>query len=258
MLRKRLNFAWRIIATGIGFLSFGLGGIGLATVIIPLAVIGRQTPKQRQIRVQNIIHLSFRWFIWLLRTFGVITVDVHNAEALRTCRGSLIVANHPTLIDVVLLISIIPRAQCVVKHQLYDNFFLRGVVRIAGYIRNDLEPLTFINTCQKTFADGNNLIVFPEGTRSIPGQPLRFHRGFANIATLAQVPVQLVIIKCQPLTLNKGVPWYRIPSQPSHYSIIVGQTLEIDQFLVYRSRAIGVRRLVSFLEAYYARKLRHG
>ena len=90
-------------------------------------------------------------------------------------------ANHPSLIDVVVLISIIPNADCVVKAHLFKNPFLRGVVKNTGYISN-ADPEGLLVDCKKSLAAGNNLIIFPEGTRTKVGQAVKFQRGAANIA----------------------------------------------------------------------------
>ncbi|WP_369678325.1 lysophospholipid acyltransferase family protein, partial [Enterococcus faecium] len=92
-------------------------------------------------------------------------------DTIKNAKGQLIIANHPSLIDVVVLISIVRNADCVVKADLWKNPFLKGVVKATGYINNDADPEYFLNQCQQSFARGNNLIVFPEGTRSVPGKP---------------------------------------------------------------------------------------
>jgi 1-acyl-sn-glycerol-3-phosphate acyltransferase len=179
-------------------------------------------------------------------------------ERLAACRGSLIVANHPTLLDIVLIMSLVSNAQCVVKHQLWRNPFLGPIVRTAGYIRNDGEAEHFIGACRGALAAGGNLIIFPEGTRSVPGQRLRFQRGFAHIATLTGASLQLVAITCEPVTLIKGQPWYVIPDHLPTFRVEIDQRLETASFLAGRARSLGARKLVSHLESYYGGKLKHG
>jgi len=71
------------------------------------------------------------------------------------------------------LIAHIPNAVCVVKAKLWSNPFFGGVVRAAGYIRND-EPETLMRDCAACLAAGLPLIIFPEGTRTVPGERLHF------------------------------------------------------------------------------------
>jgi 1-acyl-sn-glycerol-3-phosphate acyltransferase len=258
VLVDKLFYGWRLIGTGLGFVALGFGGMVLALTIIPLASLLTRDPETRTRRAQTIIRASLQLYVLVLRALGVIRVDVTGAETLAACRGLLIVANHPTLLDVVLIMAQVPRACCVVKHQLWDNPFLRPVVTATGYIRNDLPPEVFLEKCRDALAAGNNLIIFPEGTRSVPGQALHFQRGFAHIATLLAADLQPITITCEPITLVKGAPWYRIPPRPGHWRLEAANRIEIRPFLDCAARPLAARRLVSHLESYYNGKLKHG
>ncbi len=255
---RRIGYLWRLVATGLAFAAMGIGGVILALGIIPLATLLTRDRQTRTRRAQRIIRASFRLYLLMLRLLGVIRLEVAGGERLAACRGHLIVANHPTLLDVVLIMALVPNAQCVVKHQLWRNPFLGPIVRAAGYIRNDRQPELLIAACRGALAAGNNLIIFPEGTRSVPGRPLHFQRGFAHIATLTGASLQLVTITCDPVTLVKGQPWYAIPDQPPTFRIEIDERIEATRFLAGGSRALGARRLVSHLESYYVGKLKHG
>src|SRR5207245_4177193 len=124
-------------------------------------------------RTRRLLAASSRCFIALLRLLGVIELAVAGRDRLERLRGAVVVANHPSLLDVVLLLSLIPNAQCVVKHQLWRNPFLRRVVAAAGYIRNDQPAEAFLACCVASLRAGQNLLIFPEGTRTRPGRPVR-------------------------------------------------------------------------------------
>lgn len=242
--------------TGVAFAAMGLGGCVLAFLVIPVATCLIQDGARRTDRAQRIIRASFRFYVDLLRRAGVIRLDMVGADKLERCRGKLIVANHPTLLDVVLIMSLVPRAQCVVKHQLWRNPFLRHIVEAAGYIRNDHDPEIFVEACRATLGAGNNLIIFPEGTRTAPGRLPQFQRGFAHIATLTGSDLQLVVITCAPLTLVKGQRWYDIPERAPLYRIEIDEQVETSRFATY-ARPLAVRKLVTYLESYYHGKLLH-
>ena len=95
---------------------------------------------------------------------------IDGAEILRQERGCLVVANHPTLIDYVLLASVMPETDCLVKSALLKNPFLGGVVRAADYLINS-EAETLLPRCQQRLAQGDTILIFPEGTRTKPGYP---------------------------------------------------------------------------------------
>ena len=93
---------------------------------------------------------------------------------------------------------------------------MRGVIKRTGYISNE-NPQELLDECSQTFKKGNNLIVFPEGTRTEPNSRLKFKRGAANIALRCRVPVTTVLIKMTPATLTKGAPWYKVAPTQAHF-----------------------------------------
>ena len=253
-----MNYTWRLIATGFSFACFFGGGLVMALTVFPLIAV--MTPQEtRRIRaIQAVIHHTFRFYLKMLETLGILKLTVTGEDALRDGRGRLIIANHPTLLDVVILMALLPRVQCIVKSELWHHRYLGGVVRWAGYIRNDLEAQALIDACKDAIAQGRSLIIFPEGTRSRPGEPLQFRRGFANIALLAGVETQLVVIDCRPVMLCKGDPWWKIPSRKSLFRVAIGQRLdpivvEPDQY-----RSVAARQLVRQIQSYYTEQLAHG
>ena len=257
---KRGFYIWRLVWTAFAFAALSVGGFILAMTVIPIVTLFVHDEQARNRRAQFIIRESFRVYIGMLRGLGVLKLEVVGAEKLSACSGKLIIANHPTLIDIVLLTALLPNAKCLVKSELFANRFLRSLVKSAGYIRNDYyEPEVLIEKCRETLAAGNNLIIFPEGTRSVPGKPLHFQRGFAHIATLTGVIVQPITITCDPITLVKGEPYYKIPDSRPSFRIEAADEIDPKQFLklASESRARGARRLVTYLEADYCSRLNH-
>jgi 1-acyl-sn-glycerol-3-phosphate acyltransferase len=255
---SRLNYVWRLVGTGFSFACFFGGGLLLAVSVFPMIALVRRDGEGRVRATQRVIHHTFRFYIAMLERLGIIRLEVVGADALRNGRGRMIVANHPTLLDVVILMSLIPRAQCIVKAELWHNRYLGGVVRWAGYIRNDLAPEALLDACKAAMAAGKDLIIFPEGTRSRPGESLQFRRGFANIALLAEAPIQLVTIDCRPIMLSKGDPWWKIPQKRSHFRVSVGECLDAGGSLGYQYRSLAARQLVRRLQAYFTERLELG
>ncbi|MBJ7517671.1 MAG: 1-acyl-sn-glycerol-3-phosphate acyltransferase, partial [Stenotrophomonas sp.] len=141
-------------------------------------------------------------------------------------RAMLLVA----LIDVVLLVALLPNADCVVKRAVARNPFMLGTVGAAGYIVNDDGP-ALVEAGIAAVRGGGCLVIFPEGTRSEPGQPLRLRRGAANIAVRGRLDMTPVRIRCSPPTLEKGRKWYRVPPRRFHVSLEVGEDIPIGTFL---------------------------
>ncbi|OIR10100.1 2-acyl-glycerophospho-ethanolamine acyltransferase [mine drainage metagenome] len=249
---RRLDHLWRTAATGAAFAFIFVGGGLLAGVMLPLLPL---PGSGSHVRVRRVIHRVFRFYLLCLRRLGLLTLRFENTAPLDTPGGRLIVANHPSLLDVVMLMALIPDAQCIVKSQLWTHPLLGPLMRRAGYIRNDLEPEALLEACRNALRLGQSLIIFPEGTRSQPGQPPRFRRGFANLATLTAAPIQTVLITCDPPTLIKGEPWWKIPPIRPTFRLTLGERLEAARYLDQRNRSVAARRLVQSLERYYAEKL---
>lgn len=216
-----LDRRWRQFATGLCFAVFGLGGLVFGLTVFPLFCLPARNAQVARRRAQLIVCYWFRFFANLMRVVGVISWEIHGAEKLRR-PGQMIIANHPTLIDVVLLIGYIPQVDCIVKESLFRNPFTRLPVSWACYIANGGDAVKLVADCAATLKAGHSLMIFPEGTRSRPGEPLQIPHATARIALESEAPILPVTIRCTPLMLNKGRPWHDVPPRPGHFVIEVG------------------------------------
>src|SRR5690606_19317359 len=212
---------WRLIATALSFSLFGIGGVLLRIVVFPLLALLPGDALVRRTRARAVVSRTFYWFVQFMFRSGVLTYEVEGAERLGR-PGQMVIANHPSLIDVVVLIAFIRDANCVVKQSLWDNPSMRGPIRAAGYISNS-GSLDMLDEAAGALQEGQTLIVFPEGTRTTPGQPPEFHRGAAAIAVRGASVVTPVVISVTPTTLTKAEPWYGIPSRRFHFRLRVGE-----------------------------------
>lgn len=232
-MKQKANYLWRVGATGFSFASFGIGGVAIGGLVAPLVNLSTQNQSLRQQRTQNVIRYSFKGFTEMMVKLGIMTYDIEGLEKLQQSRQELIIANHPTLVDVVILIGLMEQANCVVKQALWANPFTKGPVQNAGYILNAGSE-QFIQDCvEKLKLDqAASLLIFPEGTRTAKGELLNeFQRGAANIAIRAHVPIRPVLLTCTPSTLTKNEKWYHIPSQPFHIHVKVLDAIQVVDIL---------------------------
>jgi len=250
---SRLDQAWRVVATGFSFLAFGVGGLLFGTLLVPFLLLAVRDARRRQQLARRLVQRLFALHVALMRMLGVMTCDVQGAHRLQR-DGLLVLANHPTLIDVVLLVALLPNADCVIKGAVARNPFMRGTVRAAGYLVNDGGP-ALVEASIAALREGGSLVIFPEGTRSVPGQPLRLQRGAANIAVRGRVDITPVRIRCVPPTLGKGEKWYRVPPRRFHVTLEVGEDIPIGTFLdevgMAGRDALAARRVTDHLSRYF-------
>jgi 1-acyl-sn-glycerol-3-phosphate acyltransferase len=245
MVSQRVSYLWRLAGTGTSFLLFGLFGVLLGAFIFPLLRLMPVSREKRRTLTARLVCVSFRCFIGFMHRAGVLTYEFRGRERLGR-PGQLIIANHPSLIDVVFLIGFTPLAGCVVKASVWRNPVTSGVASAAGYVRNSPTD-AMIEGASSALQGGQALIMFPEGTRTTPGQPLEFHRGAASVAVRAARILTPVYISVNPVTLTKGQPWYRIPARRPHFSLVVGEDIDISQFRANNQLPKAGRALNQFL-----------
>ena len=245
----------RLCATAASFTLFGLGGLLLGLIVIPILIVLPGGPSRRRLRSRALVQRSFLLFMRFMRVSGVLDFDFRRTQGLGR-PGQLIVANHPTLIDVVMILAYTPIATCVVKASLMRNVFMRVVLRAAGFIPN-VPVDEMIERAAAALDDGECLVMFPEGTRSRPGESLVFNRGAAAVAVRAAKALTPVFITCEPSLLAKGVPWYRVPDRQPLLIAWVGDDLDLSRYREMPAPRAS-RELNAALQALYAQGLAIG
>lgn len=211
-MRWYFEYLWRLIGTTLSFVLFGIGGLVYGLVVFPLMFVFIRNPDRRRYIARQAIGYGFAAFVAFMKAFSLFTLRIEGREHIDDQRRQLIIANHPTLIDVVILISLFPQANCVIKEAVVRNPFMRSTVTAADYISNR-EPEHLLESCVDYLVSGKSLLLFPEGTRTSPDKSIVFKAGAATVAARSAADVQAVIIKCEPLLLSKQHPWHYVPRE---------------------------------------------
>jgi 1-acyl-sn-glycerol-3-phosphate acyltransferase len=252
----RIYRYWRALGTGLCFALFGISSVVANFTVLPVMLLWPAAPATRQRRIRIFISYSFRCLLATIAMLRLGRVEVEGKEWLIQAQGKLVVATHPMYLDVVALISLLPTVDCVVKSATMRNPFTRYFAKAAGYISNG-DSVSLIDTCVKSMQNGHTLIVFPAGTRSIPGEPLHFKRGAAQIAVRSHCEIFPVVIHCSPPALIKNTQWYQVPDQPwrlliKAYPPQILTALEYSSDLPY---GIAARHLTRVLEDFFKQQL---
>ena len=208
---------FKSILTILCFFIFGFGGLVIGCLIFPIIMLFYPQDKQKTLFLK-VVRASWRFFVWLMSFFHLIQVSVKNKERFSNLKSTVIVSNHPTLIDIVILISLIPNTTCIVKGALAHNFCIKNIIK-KGFIVNDDDTEEFLKKAQDFLNQGFNIVIFPEGTRTSPNKNT-IHKGFAHIAIRASTFILPVLITCNPRILGKGQKWYDIGAKRAQYCIM--------------------------------------
>ena len=151
-----------------------------------------------------------RWSRWVLAGLGPLCgIDwrVEGAGSLPAGGPALIAAQHQSTFETLLWMALLPDPAFVMKHELARLPLFGPLTRRAGMILVDRSAGAaalrgMLRGADAAFADGRQVVIFPEGTRAVPGAAPVLQPGVAALARRA--PVALV-----PATTDSGRVWGR-------------------------------------------------
>jgi len=189
----------------------------IAAVLYPLLppAVGRKLGRA------SIAHI-YRTFWALASACRMMRVDAACLDALQDEPGLIFVANHPTMLDALLLVAHLPRSACIMKASLMRNIFLGAGARLARYICND-SARKMVRLAVEDLRAGGQLVLFPEGTRTTEWPLNRFKPGVTLISKRANAPIQTVFLDTDTPYVGKGWPIWRVPPLPVVFRLRLGE-----------------------------------
>ena len=243
-IRRALLFPLAWLALQMQLLLLGLMSLAwnvTALVLYPLL------PRTAGLRLgRMMISFGYGMFWRVAACSGMIRLHSEALDALRDEPSLIVVANHPSMLDALMLVARLPRSACVMKASLMRNPFLWPGARLARYIRND-SPHGMVRLAVEDLLHGGQLVLFPEGTRTTQPPINAFRSGFTLIAKLAQAPIQAVFIDTDSPYLGKGWPLWRLPPLPIVFTVRLGRRFEPQQ---------DHAELLALVQTYFAAEVR--
>ena len=215
--------------SGMFFAAYGLFSLPFA-VLLPMPI----WPKKH---VRAVLRAMFRMFVFLARATHLFRVEcsAEDRAALKALRGAVVVMNHVSLIDVVILIAHLGDSAGIAKAAAKRNLFLGAVVKTV-FIPNDSGAEKAIECSRRFLESGVNVIIFPEGTRVPPdAREHRLNRGAARLALASRAPVVACHIEYDPPVLGKKQAWWDVGDRQIMVKLSCRGEIAVDGVSNYRN-----------------------
>ena len=222
-----------------------------SALLFPVALLvwAVTAPFDRRLRVQ---HLFTCWWASLYSWLNPLwRVRVEGREHIRPGRTYVMVANHQSFLDILILFRLFRHFKWVSKAEMFRipaigwNMALNRYVKLR---RGSPESIArMMATCEKHLAEGSSLMICPEGTRSEDGRLKPFKHGAFTLAQRAKVPLLPIVIEGTAYALPKHGFVLR-----GHHAIRVRVLPEIP---VERVMGVTTEELTASTRALFAREL---
>ena len=199
-LRSALFLLWFVAITTI-----------LSLLFLPVLVL----PRGATVRLAR---LWSRLTFWGLKVFNGIGFEVRGIPP----KGPVLVASkHMSMWDTLALYLVLDQPAIVLKRELlyipFYGWFLWKAAAIPIDRTGGASALRKMSSAaRQVLGEGRPILIFPEGTRKMPGAPPDYKPGVAGLYALLDV-------NCVPVALNSGAYWTGFLKRPG---IIVLEFLE--------------------------------
>lgn len=125
-------------------------------------------------------------------------ITIEGRDKIRTGVAYVMVANHQSLLDILVLFRLFKHFKWVSKIENFRVPWVGWNMSLNRYIklrRGDKDSVNqMMEACERTLKDGNPIMMFPEGTRSVDGKLKAFKHGAFTLAQRVGVPLLPIVI----------------------------------------------------------------
>jgi len=223
MPRSRLDERAGLIAQQRAFLLFYRRCLGFTAWLLM-----RKKDTDREVDVAVVrsrLSKGSAQFFSDLAARNLVRCEFAGFEDAASWKGSIICANHPAILDAICFFWKIPGIGCVVGTNPWSNPLLSLPARLADFVPRD-PALRMLKECRQRLQRGENILLFPEGTRTTRGALNPFHDGPALLSVKARAPIRTIFIETNSLFLGKGYSFFKATTRPIKFRFSVGEIFQ--------------------------------
>lgn len=248
----------RIVLSAWCFFLFFVGSPLIGVVVLPILRLFAKDREDHRRRCTRVIGRLHRVFWWWCSASGLISPRPPMPALTGIAPGQpyVMITNHPSLIDVILLLASFEGLTCVVKGSWYRSLVLGPLLRQTAYLpgpgsgqeESEASPSEsrLLGTMVTQLEQGHPLLVFPEGTRSLEKRLHRFRRGAVEAAVRAQVPIVALFVSLDRPFLMKGVPFWHVPADSVRYDVELLEIVDTRGIPVERAKELNAELQAKF------------
>jgi 1-acyl-sn-glycerol-3-phosphate acyltransferase len=186
----------RLHAVAVTLLLWLYFTLGFLLFSLPFYLAAWLFCRDRQTAFQKLNSRFFRGFFRLVRFL----VPRHRwliDEQIREIRSSIIICNHLSYLDPLILMTLFPCHKTIVKSKFFHIPVFGFFVKTSGYLPATPEGVLSgllidqVENLADFLAQGGNIFIFPEGTRSRSGRLGSFNPGAFKLARLCRAPLRV-------------------------------------------------------------------
>ena len=192
------------INTIYAFLYFTIGCIVLNVIYVLLKFTFISDKRKR-----SVFHYVIYYFIKIfLKSMYMVNTKYQNIKEIDFNKPSVIISNHQSFVDILILLSLSPKIVMVTKGWVWKSPVFGRIVQYAGFYTIEEGYEKLVDSLYPLVKEGYSIVVFPEGTRSDDCEIKRFHKGAFYLAEKLQLEIKPLVIYGTGLISSKKQPFY--------------------------------------------------
>ncbi len=196
---------------------------------------------------------SWELYIVILKKLGIMNVTSNDFDKIRNIKNSIIVSNHTSLLDIVILMSIIPDSTCFVAEKLARNPFFKGIINTLFIVEGQPLEEWLFDACNK-IDNGLNIIIFPMGHRHTKEEFPRIRRGASMLAYKSKRDIVVLNVDATYGFLQRHKPAYDAGDDVVVFDLKYIDKFNTENYLAQNTDEISAK---TYITKYISQKIYH-